>query len=408
MPFMLLALVLTFLAMVFLAWLFMWRRLPEQLDPQALRIARNVDLYRQRLTRLDDELKAELIDENEYNNLKTDLGRQLLHDVDQLHEAPVRQVQRRKWYWLLLPAPLLALLLYGAIGAWPDWQISQQLDKLSQSRTEQQYQARLQDVLGMMASRLKQRPDHVEYRLLLANHAMEQRDYQAATTHYGILAELLPEDDEILALYAQAEYLRADRSINETVARFMDRALQINPFNRTVLGLKGVHAMQSGDYASAVEAWEKLLSVLPPDSRQTEIIRQGIASARAQLPADQQQAAAADAASLAVDVALAGHLPALDGSLSVYVYARAADGPPMPLAVQKLTVAQLPATVTLSDEQAMMAQMTMSGFDNIVVGARVSISGEARAATGDWQVEETLNNWRQLNDIQLVIAEQID
>jgi cytochrome c-type biogenesis protein CcmH len=69
---------------------------------------------------------------------------------------------------------------------------------------------------------------------------------------------------------------------------------------------------------------------------------------------------------------------------TVFVYAKAKQGPRMPLAVQRLTLAELPTTVTLDDSMAMMQGMNMSAFEQLVISARVSKSGSAIAQSGDY------------------------
>ena len=89
---------------------------------------------------------------------------------------------------------------------------------------------------------------------------------------------------------------------------------------------------------------------------------------------------------LTVNVILADRLAAgLDGSETLFVFARAAGGPPMPLAVARKRVSDLPLTVTLDDSMAMAPGMKLSNFDRVVVGARISASGTATAGSGDLQ-----------------------
>lgn len=405
MSFWIIVLVLTSLSAIFLAWLFL-RTVRDNDAAQTQRIARNVDLYQQRLARLGDELAKAFIDEAEYEQQKTELARQLLREVEGLQIAPVQSVARRKWlYLLLVPTPLLGLVLYAAIGAYPDWQISQQLSDLQNSQDMDEYRARFTVVHQAIVERLDERPDHVEYRMLLANHAMNQQDYNTATMHYGILAELLPDDDEVLALYAQSEYLRNGRALNATVATYMDKALRINPENRTVLGMQGIVAIESGDYAAAVRAWQTLLHVLPKDSEEAKLISQGIESAKARIAKGDSTDTIMPGVS--VSVKLTDNLKALSGELNVFIYARAANGPPMPLAARKFTVADLPLTVTLDDSFAMMPQMKLSDFSEVVIGARVSFSGEPIARNGDLQGESQALNWREQAVVEVTIDTEV-
>ena len=73
---------------------------------------------------------------------------------------------------------------------------------------------------------------------------------------------------------------------------------------------------------------------------------------------------------------------------TVFVYAKAMQGPPMPLAVRKLRLGDLPVSVTLGDDDAMMPSMKLSSFDQVIVGARVSSSGNPVAQSGDFYTEQ--------------------
>lgn len=92
---------------------------------------------------------------------------------------------------------------------------------------------------------------------------------------------------------------------------------------------------------------------------------------------------------------------------TLFVFAKAARGPPMPLAIARLTAAQLPTIVTLTDAMAMVPSMTLSRFSQIVVGARISKSGNAIAERGDLQTVSATTS-AQAEPVQLIIAERVN
>jgi cytochrome c-type biogenesis protein CcmH len=154
------------------------------------------------------------------------------------------------------------------------------------------------------------------------------------------------------------------------------------------LWLAGFAAMQKGDAEGAVGRWQRLLEVVPPDSEQLAVVRDLIARAQAS-PASTAAAAppvGSMAASIEAVVRLAPGLQSrVSGDETLFVFARAASGPPMPLAIQRRSSAELPVTLVLDDSMGMVDSLKLSSFDSVVVGARISASGNASARSGDLQ-----------------------
>lgn len=371
---------------------------------QRQRISRNVGLYRQRLAHYEKEKAQGLLDEAEHQTLFIELSHRLLDDVEQLEKSHINSDGRKKWLWLILFAPLCSLALYSVIGAYPDWQISQTLASVNASQSEQEYQSYFSQLHDQLDKRIVQKPDNTEYRFMLAQYAMLHKNYSQAASHYGVLVELLPNDADVWAYFAQAEYLREDRKVTPTVRNAINNALAINPLQKTVLGLEGIDAFENSRWQEAITAWEQLLTQLE-DSPSTELIRQGIQKAQLQL-GDKVKAPIA-APGFDVTVELGNQLPTLDTSLVVFIYAKAANGPPMPLAVKRMQLRDLPATVHLDDSMAMMPQMRLSQFEQVIVGARISFSGQPVAEKGDWQGEIGPIEWKQVNKPIITINQQI-
>jgi len=154
------------------------------------------------------------------------------------------------------------------------------------------------------------------------------------------------------------------------------RALEIDPNNLKALALAGTVAFQRKDFAGAAAYWQRMLPHLPADSEDVRTIQQNINEAK----------------SLSGKAALRGTVriaPELKGKAApddtVFVFARAAEGPPMPLAVAKTRVRDLPYSFQLDDSMAMTPALKLSAFPRVIVAARVSRSGTATAQPGDLQ-----------------------
>jgi cytochrome c-type biogenesis protein CcmH len=150
----------------------------------------------------------------------------------------------------------------------------------------------------------------------------------------------------------------------------------------------GIHAFESQHFDQAVTYWTRLLAVLPPDDPSRGALEGGIKRASDKLvqsggqPAD-AQAVAVQGARMKVRVALSASVQAkVQPGDSVFVFARAVSGPPAPLAVKRVTVADLPLEAELSDADAMMPQLKLSNFAEVQLVARVSRAGQPTA--GEW------------------------
>jgi cytochrome c-type biogenesis protein CcmH len=69
----------------------------------------------------------------------------------------------------------------------------------------------------------------------------------------------------------------------------------------------------------------------------------------------------------------------------LFVFARAVNGPKIPLAVLNIPAKNLPYHFSLDDTMAMMPQLKLSNFEEIMLVARLSKTGSAIAQSGDLQ-----------------------
>src|SRR3989338_759002 len=213
------------------------------------------------------------------------------------------------------------------------------------------------------------------------------------------LVKLVPNEAQLWASYADVYAMNNNRSLLGEPTRLLDKALELDGKNTFALALSGSAAMERGDYAAAITHWQNLLNLMPPDNPEMQMIRDGIKQAQeflakqkggkkklAQLSSDQgSKSPAADPAEtitgkVSISPALAGKVTQTD---TLFIFARAEKGQKAPLAVLRKHVKDLPLQFTLDDSMAMQPQMGISNFDRVVVLARVSKSGEAKAQSGD-------------------------
>ena len=262
-----------------------------------------------------------------------------------------------------------------------------------------------QAIAGLVA-KLKQTPDDIEGWLLLGRAYKTTQRFAEARDALKQAYDRAGDNPDVLVEYAEAMALVSPtRQLEGEPRALLERALRADPAQQRGLWLLGIADFQASRWADAVTHWQALQAQLEPDSEVWRSVQTQIEQARAKggLPATPPAGVAASAGGsaspgsaapptaagaprLTVQVSLAPELAAQVAADDVlFVFAKAASGPPMPLAVQRLRASDLPATVVLTDGMGMMPSMTLSQFPQVIVGARISKSGNAIAQRGDLQ-----------------------
>jgi cytochrome c-type biogenesis protein CcmH len=273
--------------------------------------------------------------------------------------------------------PFCALLAYLGLGR-PD---------LIGQPPPAERRAQMDEAIQKLAERLKQNPNDLEGWVLLGRSLLAVEQPQRAAQAFDFARKLAPDNLDLKAFAAEAQAQAAGGSMAGQPAALADEIVAKDPNHPQGLWLAGLAAAERQDRGRAVSLWEKLQAQLPPDSPEAAEIARFIAEAKG---AGGQPAAPAPAAApgkrITVRVTLAKALQAKAAPEdALFVFARAAEGPPMPLAVARKQVKDLPLTVELDDAMAMMPGMNLSAFPRLVVGARISKSGKPTASPGDLQ-----------------------
>ena len=360
-----------------------------------------------RLRALDEAMAAGVIDADEYAAKRAAIAK-----VEASPKPDPAQKSRTAFTALLAVAlvlPASALLLYRLVGE------PNALDPANYvaAPSNDAHAANMQQAIAGLAAKLKQNPDDAQGWALLGRAYQATDRIDEAREAFKQAHEHAPNDADLAVEYAQTLALAApDHLIQGEPRTLIEGALKNDPRNQRGLWLLGISDYQVGKYDAAIATWNTLLPLLAPDSDVARSVKNEIADAEARRdgktpPAPVEapdeasasnanesatpsqpagNATAASTVRLTVNVALDPKLKGkLDANATLFVFARAASGPPMPLAIQRLKASQLPATVTLDDSMGMMPTMKLSMFPQVVVGARISKSGNAMPQSGDLQ-----------------------
>jgi cytochrome c-type biogenesis protein CcmH len=302
---------------------------------------------------------------------------------------------------ILLPAT--ALVLYRAVGT------PAALDpaNLVAATPQGDQAAQMEQAIERLAARLKANPADAEgWALLGRAYQVTQRPGEALDA-FRHAHQLVPDNAGVTIEYAQALAMAdPNRSFDGEARSLLEGVIGSDPTNQRALGLLGISDYQAQRYAAAIARWNTLLPLLEPGSdvrasierqiAEAEALRDGKASPAAALASSDAtsgtpkaaegspDSASAESPRLTVEVRLDPKLQSqLDPDATLFIFARAAEGPPMPLAIERLNASDLPVTVVLDDSKGMLPNLQLGMFPQVVVGARVSKSGNATPQSGD-------------------------
>lgn len=369
----------------------------------------NIALYRDQLRELERDRDQGVLTPEHFAEARAELGLRLLGDVppEQADESGGKVGRGGAWRYVALACiPISAVLAYLVLG------MPQALDPALQEHASSGMPAdgmpadharNLEQLAQRLAARLESNPQDAEAWVLLArSYQMLGRAPEAAKT-FARAIELVPDSAQLYADYADMQVASAGGQWTPGAVKAVAQALVIDPSHPKAMWLAGTEAYARKDFKTALGYWEKLLSLVEPGSEVARMIQSNVDEVRGLIAAAPAGAAAttkppAEAAAvpdkapggsgagLSGTVALAPELAGkLQGTETVFVFARAAQGPKMPLAIRRIRVQDLPYRFSLDDSAAMAPGMVISAFEQVVVGARVSRTGEATPKPGDFE-----------------------
>lgn len=435
---------LVILALIFMLWPIISRHFSHSANHtrsnEDVRDSTNVSLYHDHLSDINKSLSSGVISQEQYDELKVELERNLLEDSQSsMLDTPVGEPTKGKSAYIFLAIIVLitaAGVIYSQIGAYDSWQIKIAIDK----RTELQRQyfasgdADLKyqvtetnrDLVAKLTGYVERFPENMQMRVLLARTAVSLENYSLAIEHFQAVLVQDPELSQVMSELAQAVFLKANNRVIPVVSALVEQTLKRDPNNTVALGIAGIGAFQSEKYQQAITFWKQAVALQGPSSPNSIALQRGIRTAQERLGIQPEQIdsksvpenavqsngaqsnKAASNPTLTVSVLLADGID-VDPETTVFIYARAWQGAKMPLSIARLQVSQLPTTLTLTNAMSMAPGMNLNSATQVELVARVSASGTPVPQAGDWQatlgpVEVTANNTQPYT---LMIADKV-
>lgn len=365
----------------------------------------NLRILRAQLRELDDELAAGSLDTPQHAAARTELERRVLDETAAPSTAQRATRGRKSAIALALALPLAATVLYAHLGSRDALNPAVVAGSAAPTPAMPASPVDMEAALQTLAERLKAEPDNVESWALLGRSLLQLDRAEPARDAFAQALRHRDNDAGLLVDYADALARVQGRNLAGEPETLLQRALAIDPDHGKALALAGAAAMARQDHDAALAHWTRLRARLPPDTPTMQGLDAAIDRARAAKglpplagqsavgsPAVSAAAAADSGGALRVTVTVAPELAAkVHSGDTLFVFARAAEGSRMPLAVSRQTLSaapKAPIVVQLDDPQAMTPQAKLSAASRVVVAARISRGGTAAPAPGDLEAQD--------------------
>jgi cytochrome c-type biogenesis protein CcmH len=388
-------------------------------------LERGEDIYKQRLLEIESDIANGLLSDTDAENVKKEIQLAILnHDKnsqEQLLTSPSGTAIKSPTITailLLILVPVFVIGLYQHLGQ-PDTIMQESvLSEFHNAEGKEEKLASIEKMISQLEKRLINEPDNIDGWIMLTNSYASLERYPGALRAVDNLYRLNGDDPTVLLRYADILSMVNGGVFTGKPTDLINQALQLEPENPNGLWLAGLAANERGEINNAINYWQRLVPKLEQGSEPQQQIKQYIQLARQHLDNTengmagdkpiQDDKSPAKANAIQLNVSLSAELinEANDNDI-VFIYAKAIGGPPIPLAVLRKKVSDLPLQATLDDSMAMMASNKLSDHEQVQLIARISKSGNVKPESGD--LIGTLNAVQtDLNEpINLIISNKV-
>jgi cytochrome c-type biogenesis protein CcmH len=346
----------------------------------------NLAIFRDQLADLEREHQEHLLSDADLEQSKRELQRRLLEDVES--EGITSAVNsgspasRSTAIALFIVLPLAAAAGYALLGN------PRALDPMQTQPQARVTPEQVEAMVGKLAAKLQQNPDDANGWVMLARSYKTLGRFPEAADAYSHAGTIVDKDAVLLADYAEILAQINNGNLQGKPSELLARALKLDPDEPQALLLAGAAASDRRDFAAAAGHWSRLLSLLDPDSEESEALKNAVSKAR-ELAAQRPDTGKPPKAGAAVE-SISGQVtlsPQLSAQVKpddvLFVFARAEDGQRMPLAVVRSTAGNLPLRFNFDDSMALPGGRMLSEFKTVSIEARIAKAGKAQSSSGD-------------------------
>ena len=379
----------------------------------------NIRIIQEQMAELESSFERAEVDNEQYSARRNELEQALLLDVgsDALVEGDAGSAQSKpvtsttSWMsagLLAVAIPVSAVALYFYLGTPNAVEMAKVPPKPEVPMTADG-KPDVEKLVANLHAKMKLNPENAQGWYMLGRSYMLMQRYDGAIEAYENLYRLQPEEADVMVMLADALSMKQQGKMTGRPEALINSALEKVPNNTTALWLSGMALEQKGSLHEALVRWKVLRPLL--NGSEAEQAQLDVLIARVEKKIAEVNGAGKSVAKVettdatakveSTDVPIKGLAQvsvtvSLDEKFSsdvspedsIFVYAKAQSGPPMPLAAKRVQVKDLPITLVLNDDMAMMPQMKLSMFPTVIVGARVSKTGNAISQDGDLYVEQ--------------------
>jgi cytochrome c-type biogenesis protein CcmH len=347
--------------------------------------AENIAIAQQKLKELEKDLTDGLLSELDFESSKQDLSQVLALELDNTDTSINTQTNKRfSLIFLVFFLPATSIFLYQNLS-----------QTINHSDTMQGQQApkkvfSLQEGIEKIHQHLEKNPQDFEAWQMLGLSYFETNELEKSVAAYEKSYQINPKNPRLLIELASTLVTQNNNVFSKRPVSLIKQALEIDSKSPDALYLAGMFAVSQQDFKLAKQLWQRAMSVLPKDSEDARAVQNMLLELQAVNAKQSFIQEINHDKNIQVSVNLSEKIIKQQGNDFIMIYAKSAQGRPMPIAIQKIRVKDFTGQITLSDKDSVMPTRKLSSHDKVIVVVRISRTGRAMRQPKDKQVQSAV------------------